>query len=122
MKSDIFTRTTLVIIALALALIAGQGALKHPMTVDAASQQRWLYKTIHVRFQWENNTVTRISYISNDGNQLNGPPAMQDVMNALGNDGWELVSATPYSMWISNGTVAGMTTDEILIFRHEAPL
>jgi hypothetical protein len=121
-KSDIFTKTTLAIIALALVVIAGQGALRHPMTVEAASQQRWVYKSIHARFQWTSNTVTRTSYVSNDGNELDGPPNMQDVMNGLGNQGWELVSTTPYSMWISNGTAGGMTTDEILIFRHGAAL
>jgi hypothetical protein len=118
MKTYSFTKTLLAVIALALIVIAGHDAFTHSTSVQAASQQKWAYKTVYVRYAWANNSVTGISGITIDGTQLTSPPNLADVMNGLGNDGWELVSRAPYSTWVANGSFAGLTTGELLTFKH----
>jgi len=116
MKTDLFTKTTLAVITLALVVIAGQGRLNRITTVHAApvQQQRWDYKMIRIKFRWQNNVADGIDFVSDGGTKLDGQPNILDFTRNLGTQGWELVSVTPFSLWSSGGS----STDEVMMFKR----
>ena len=107
MKTDIFTKTLLGAIALALAV--------PPLTtVHADSTTKWEYTRINVTYKWENGTVSAYSLIQRDGQNIPGSPNPGAVTTQMGVEGWELVS----DMAISTQAGLSGTTNEILMFKR----
>ena len=125
MKTDIFTKTTFGVIALALLVLAAQGWQNRTTTVQAASAG-WEYKFISETYGFDNNRISTVLQWTEDGAALplvNGKADLGKKFQELGAQGWELVTDIPHSfrmnMKVQDGWAAnGVTSDEMIIFKR----
>lgn len=113
MKTDIFAKTMLAIVVLALLVIA----IEHinPLkVVHAQAAPRWEYSRISANYRWQNGRVEGIASINQDGKTLSENSNIRDLMRDMGTKGWELVSDMPISTQMG---LSG-TTNEILMFKR----
>ena len=112
MRTDKLTTSLLAIIALSLAVLAGENFRSRSTVVHAApvSTQAWEYKSIVRVFECKNGQMQGVTSMSEDQKPL---PAVVDIvakLNELGDQGWELVSVTPYSSYSQAGTSTANST------------
>ncbi|MDR5729193.1 MAG: hypothetical protein RB191_17385 [Terriglobia bacterium] len=88
MRTDSFTKTLLVVIALALVILAGQGWNSHSITVKAAtSHEDWEYKFISWSYGFKGPSVGGYTSWKEDGHDLplvDGKADLGGKIQALG--------------------------------------
>jgi hypothetical protein len=97
---------------------------------------RWEYLTLHRERGWAPHGKDRFArgtdwtnILGYRGGDTQWPGTLQDILDRLGVDGWELVSVSPRSSVLGTSTdrvdesddYAGFTTSEIWAFKRPLP-
>jgi hypothetical protein len=135
MKTDIFTKTVLSVIALASVVLVGENFQASHTNVRAATAQEWQIKSVICHLRRNGVTISGAASWEEDGNRptdsLNDAAGLAKRIQFLGSQGWEPVTVVPLSthLWTDpqNGVRAdsqhgfaenGATTELMYIFRH----